>query len=77
MFKDKWFNFQKMLAYGLDWDFVIFDVIVLSSVDMWFHSTMIAAVVAYVLDHMLLYGRGYFGKRNIAQSTLTDEKFLT
>ena len=76
MYKDKWMNFRKAMCYGLDWDFVLFDVIMLTCFDMWLSSIMLAVVFTYVIDSILLWARSYYGRRNVAEKTLTDEKFL-
>jgi len=37
---------------------------------------VLGVLIAYLVDTFLLWMREYYGKRNVAQNTLTDERFL-
>jgi len=76
-------SFSNFLLCGLDFDFLMMDVLVVTFVDLvaWSDTTlrsrmMLGILVAYLLDSFLIYLRGYFGRRNVARHTLADERFL-
>lgn len=37
---------------------------------------MLGILIAYILDQVLIFMRKYFGRKNLAQHTLSDERFL-
>ena len=83
MFRDKWMNFQSLFLQGLDFDFLMLDVLTISFIDAAARNapnlqstTMLGVLIAYMLDQALLWLRSYFGRRNLAKHTLADERFL-
>ncbi|CDW85678.1 meckelin isoform 4 [Stylonychia lemnae] len=83
MFKDPWMNFSTYLLSGLDFDFVMLDVLIISFIDMAGHKNsnlesriMLGILIAYLLDNFLIFLRTHYGRRNVAKHTLADERFL-
>lgn len=83
MFKDPWMNFSNFLLCGLDFDFLMLDVLVVTFIDLVAGSNaslqsrlMLGILIVYILDSFLILLRGYFGRRNLARHTLADERFL-
>ena len=83
MYRDSWMGFTNFLCAGLDFDFLMLDVLSLSFIelaarlDMKLQSRIIMGILfAYLLDNFLLWMRMYLGRRNLAKHTLSDEKFL-
>ena len=83
MFKDKWMNFSNFLLSGLDFDFLMLDVLVVTfidivaSADVVLRSRLILGILmAYIVDQSLIFLRSYYGRRNLARHSLADERFL-
>lgn len=83
MFKDKWMNFSSYLLSGLDFDFLMLHVLVITLIDFTaFRDAnlesrlMLGVLVAYIIDSCLVFLRSYYGRRNLAKHTLADERFL-
>lgn len=83
LFRDRWDSFSSLFLQGLDFDFLMMYVCVLSFIEMTARKNfnvksqlILGVLITYILDCLLVYMRQYFGKRNIAKQTLTDEGFL-
>jgi hypothetical protein len=83
LFKDPWMGFSNFLLSGLDFDFVMLDVLIITFIDLvaWVDVTirsrlMLGILIAYIVDSLLITLRGYSGRRNLARHTLADERFL-
>lgn len=83
MFKDNWGAYSNTMLMGMDWDFLMLDCVIITFMeretirDPIVKSRVILAVlVAFILDHILFWMRGYFGRRNLSKHTLADEAFL-
>ena len=83
MFRDKWESFSSLFLQGMDFDFLMLYVCILSFAepvarkDQDVQSKLVLGVlITYIMDCILVYMRQYFGKRNIAKQTLTDEQLL-
>lgn len=68
---------------GLDFDFLQLDILVITFIDLVCRSDsnlecrlVLGVLIAYILDRSLIWLRSYYGKRNVAVNTLTDERFL-
>ena len=68
---------------GLDFDFLMLDVLTITFIDLVARNDtnltsriMLGILIAYILDKILIYFRTYLGKKNLAQHTLADERFL-
>jgi hypothetical protein len=67
----------------MDFDFLMLDVCSLSFIelvaknDVNIQSRILMGVLfAYLLDSILIWMRGYMGRRNLSKHTLVDEAFL-
>jgi len=83
MYKDKWASFGNTFLMGMDFDFLMLDVCVLSFIEQTARfntgvesKIMLGVLVTYILDSILVYMRKYFGRRNLAKHTMVDEAFL-
>lgn len=83
MFKDKWMNFSNFLLCGLDFDFLMLDVLVVTFIDLVGQANLelrsrliLGILIAYILDTFLIFLRSHYGRRNLARHTLADERFL-
>ena len=68
--------FSRVLFYGIEYDLVIFDLLIFIMWDLIFHDVFIAALLTYVVAHALMELRTTWGGSNIAKKTLVDERFL-
>lgn len=73
MFRDKWMTFSQFFLMGLDFDFLMLDILVITFIDIvgmddtTLQSRLVLGVlIAYMVDNMLLSMREYFGRRNLA-----------
>lgn len=83
MYRDGWLSFSNLFLQGIDFDFLMLYVCILSFCeqvarkDQSVQSKLVLGVlVTYIVDNLLVHMRRYFGKRNIAKQTLTDEALL-
>lgn len=83
MFKDPWMGYSSYLMMGLDFDFLMLDVLVISFIDIAAQSNaalqsrlILGILIAYLVDNFLMFLRAHFGRRNLAKHTLADERFL-
>ncbi len=83
LFKDKWMNFSNFLLCGLDFDFLMMEVLVVTFIDLVAQNDagvksrlILGILIAYIVDQFLIFLRSYYGRRNLAKHTLADERFL-
>ncbi len=83
LYRDPWMGFTNFLVMGLDWDFLMLNALLVTFIDVVarddpkvMSTTVLGVLVAYILDHMLLWLRAFLGRRNVARQTLSDERFL-
>jgi hypothetical protein len=84
MFADRGLpSFSKVFLYGLDWDFLMLEVLVIALMDRCNYlqndiqsGLAFGVLIAYLIDYFLIYIRVHFGRRNLATHTLSDERFL-
>ena len=76
-------NYSNFLLCGLDFEFLMLDVLVVTFIDLVAGNDaslrsrlMLGILIAYLLDSFLIFLRGYSGRRNLAKHTLADERFL-
>lgn len=83
MFRDPWYSYGKHFLLGMDFDFLMLEVCVLSLMNQLFRDVdgmdvtlLMGILIAYLIDCALISLRAKLGSRNFATHTLTDEKFL-
>jgi hypothetical protein len=83
MFKDNWGAFSNTFLQGMDWDFLMLDVVILTFMeresradDKVRSDVVLAVLVCFILDNLLFWLRGFYGRRNLSKHTLADEAFL-
>ena len=83
MFKDSFASFGKTFSMGMDFDYMMLDVLILTAVEALFKNStsipsriMLGVLVAFVVDSFLFWLRSYLGKRNLSRHTLVDDAFL-
>ncbi|CEG45975.1 meckelin isoform x1 [Plasmopara halstedii] len=64
------------LLLGIENDLMLMDLLCFCQCDLWFDNHAISALVTYALQHILLFMRAHFSRRNIAKSSLVDSRFL-
>ena len=80
MFKDPNCSYGKFFLMGMDFDFLMLEVFVISLVHLAFRGSagmdvalLVGILVAYLIDTALTWIRKTFGRRNFAKNTLIDE----
>lgn len=83
LFKDYWGAFSKTLMMGMDFDFLMLDVVILCFMDRQTirHENVtsrvcLAVMITFTVNHLLYWIRDYLGRRNLSKHTLADEAFL-
>lgn len=84
MFEDSFFpSFSNIFLYGLDFDFMMLEVLVISCMDVTNYldnkiqsGLAFGVLIAYMIDYILIHLRIYKGRKNLALHTLSDERFL-
>ena len=73
MFRDKWNSFSSLFLQGLDFDFLMLDVLMITLVDNTAVNhgglsarLMLGILCAYILDQGLIMLRSYLGRKNLA-----------
>jgi len=69
-------NFSRVLLYGIEWQLLTFDFLVLVTWDLIFHNVYFAALFTYGTSLVVVKVRSHFGSKNVAIKTLVDERFL-
>jgi len=83
MFKDRWGAFVNTMLMGMDFDFLMLDVLIITFMDRETRRhpdvpsrVALAIMMAYTVDNLLFWMMNYLGRRNLSKHTLTDEAFL-
>jgi len=83
MFKDFYGEFSKAFSMGMDFDYMMLDVLILTAVEAAIKNSttiaskiMLGVLIAYLVDSFLFWLRRYLGKRNLSRHTLVDDAFL-
>lgn len=76
-------GFVNAFLYGLEFDFLMLEVLIVASMDRCNYlendiksGLAFGVLIAYIADYFLVSLRNYFGRKNLAQHTLCDERFL-
>ncbi|XP_059922004.1 meckelin isoform X1 [Gadus macrocephalus] len=75
-YNDESHSFSDVLFYGNEATLLIFDTLFFCVVDLGSQSFVLAAVLTYVQQMIFRWIRGVLGRRNLANKTLVDERFL-
>ena len=75
-YKDDTKSFTSALLYGVEWSLLLFDMFMFAVVDMAATSYVLAALLTYFMDVLILTARDTLGKKNVARKTLVHERFL-
>ena len=68
--------FTRVLFYGIEWQLLIFDVLVFTAIDMEVTSFAIAAFCTWVVGMGVDVIRSTWGEINISRKSLIDQRFL-
>merc|ERR1712034_80455 len=75
-FNDFGHSFDAILFFGNEFTLFAFNVLVFSIVDFSTGNTVLAVVVTWLVYSILSKMRCAGGKKNLAQKTMVDERFL-
>ena len=80
MYKDPACSYGKFFLMGMDFDFLMLEVFVISLVHTAFRNRtgmdvrlLMGVLIAYLIGSLLTWLRKYCGRRNFARKTLVDE----
>ncbi|XP_044181403.1 meckelin-like [Acropora millepora] len=71
-------SFNSVLLYGREWTvtLMLFDLLMFAFFDSLAQDFVLAGVVTYLIEKILIIFRNKFGRKNITIKTLVDERFL-
>uniref|UniRef100_A0AAX7UM25 Transmembrane protein 67 n=1 Tax=Astatotilapia calliptera TaxID=8154 RepID=A0AAX7UM25_ASTCA len=75
-YNDEAHTFSNVLYYGNEATLLIFDTLFFCVVDLGSQSFLLAAVLTYVQQVIFRFLRNSLGRKNLANKTLVDERFL-
>ncbi|KAJ3597256.1 hypothetical protein NHX12_000784 [Muraenolepis orangiensis] len=75
-YNDESHSFSDVLFYGNEATILIFDTLFFCVVDLGSQSFVLAAILTYVQQMIFRWIRSALGRRNLANKTLVDERFL-
>ncbi|XP_035989445.1 meckelin isoform X1 [Fundulus heteroclitus] len=75
-YNDETHSFSNVLFYGNEATLLIFDTLFFCVVDLGSQNFVLAAVLTYVQQMIFRFIRNTLGRRNLANKTLVDERFL-
>uniref|UniRef100_A0A8D3BTB8 Transmembrane protein 67 n=1 Tax=Scophthalmus maximus TaxID=52904 RepID=A0A8D3BTB8_SCOMX len=75
-YNDEAHSFSDVLFYGNEATLLIFDTLFFCVVDLGSQSFVLAAVLTYVQQMIFRLIRNFFGRKNLVNKTLVDERFL-
>uniref|UniRef100_A0A669ESJ6 Transmembrane protein 67 n=1 Tax=Oreochromis niloticus TaxID=8128 RepID=A0A669ESJ6_ORENI len=75
-YNDEAHTFSNVLYYGNEATLLIFDTLFFCVVDLGSQSFVLAAVLTYVQQVIFRFLRNSLGRKNLANKTLVDERFL-
>eukprot|EP01116_Phalansterium_solitarium_P011401 TRINITY_DN27065_c0_g1_i1.p1 TRINITY_DN27065_c0_g1~~TRINITY_DN27065_c0_g1_i1.p1 ORF type:complete len:391 (-),score=155.55 TRINITY_DN27065_c0_g1_i1:87-1259(-) len=67
---------SKMLFWGVEYDLLVFETLILLCTDLIWQSSTIDVFVAFMVVSVINYFRQVFGRENLTKKTLTDDRFL-
>jgi len=76
LFDDTNYNFTTTLPCGIEPDLILFLVQLYALCNILFDSILVATLVCFIVDRVLMAFRAHWGQSNIAKKTLLDERFL-
>ncbi|EGR34301.1 transmembrane protein isoform cra_b, putative [Ichthyophthirius multifiliis] len=75
-YKDPDMEYKSIFYCGNEWNILLFEMITYLFYDYLTKSTLQAIFITYVFSKFFSFIRDYFGKRNISEKTMVDERFL-
>jgi len=74
--EDRDFAFTEVLLCGIEGDLILLLVLLYALCSVLFQSSLVAILVCFIVDRLLVAARSYLGQINISRKTLLDERFL-
>ncbi|XP_012263397.3 meckelin [Athalia rosae] len=69
-------SFDRVMFYGNEWTLVTFEITLFNFVGALFQDYTLAIIITVLVSQLLVVCRKYNGKKNLANKTLIDERFL-
>ena len=74
--KDYNHSWRKVLFHGIEWHLLLFNVLLLTVLDIALRNVFVAGAVTYIVELIVRWLRSSYGEANISRSTATDRRFL-
>ncbi|XP_069494812.1 meckelin-like isoform X2 [Ambystoma mexicanum] len=68
--------FSKVLFYGNELVLLLFDILLFSVVDLGAQNFVLAAIITYIVQKLVVILRATVGRKNLSKQTMVEEQFL-
>nr|XP_053641598.1 meckelin-like [Cherax quadricarinatus] len=75
-FRDNNHAFDRVLFYGHEISFILFEMLLFTFVDVVAYDFVLAALVTYIFSYLMKKVRNTGGRKNVVHKTLVDQRFL-
>ncbi|XP_045605694.1 meckelin [Procambarus clarkii] len=75
-FRDNNHAFDRVLFYGHEISFILFEMLLFTFVDLVAYDFVLAAVVTFIFSYIVKKVRNTGGQKNVVHKTLVDQRFL-
>jgi len=75
-FPDTFYNYDKVLFYGETWNLILFNLLCVTTFDLWWDNTMLAIFATFLFDKFFVIMRTITGNANLSNKTLVDDRFM-
>jgi meckelin len=75
-FEDAGLDFTRTLLMGIERDVILFLIIFYALADLAFGNTFVSVLLTYLCDRAITAARAHWGRINLSQKTLIDDRFL-
>ena len=69
-------QFTECLFLGHDWELLVQEILTFAVADIWFRNTTLSIFLVFLLHHFIRLVCEAYSARNIAESSMVDERFL-
>ena len=75
-YADTGHSFDRLLLYGHEFSLTVFEVLVMSFIDLFVQDFLAAGIITYFVSKLVTLVRYTAGRSNLANKTLIDRRFL-
>ena len=69
-------RFTSLSLYGIEFELWLQNVLTMAICDIWFNDVATSLFCTYIVYHIFRTSRQFFGRHNLAHTSLVDKSFL-